>query len=174
MLERLLIAGSGGQGVLLIGRTLAAVALDDLPHVTFFPSYGIEVRGGTSNCQVVMSSDPIPSPVCEQFDSMMLMNEESAGRFLPRLVPGGLAVLNSSLCRPSDRPGAAAVAATDLANGLGDIRVANLVMLGAYLARRHILPAGAEERKIRDHLSARVGASMLELNIKALRAGMRS
>ena len=63
MLERLLIAGSGGQGIVLIGRMLASVAVKNIPHVTFFPAYGAEVRGGTSNCQVVLSTKEIASPV---------------------------------------------------------------------------------------------------------------
>ena len=77
MLERVLIAGSGGQGVVLIGRIVATVALPRVPHITFFPSYGAEVRGGTSHCQVVLSSDEISSPLSERFDSLILMNQAS-------------------------------------------------------------------------------------------------
>ena len=78
MLERLLIAGSGGQGVLTIGKILARVAVDQVPHLTFFPDYGAEVRGGTSHCEVILSSDEIASPLAETVDSCIIMNEPSA------------------------------------------------------------------------------------------------
>ena len=94
MLERIFIAGSGGQGVLTTGKLLASVAVDHVDHLTFFPSYGAEVRGGTSNCQVVFSSNEIASPVSEEFDTLIIMNQESANVFLDRQTPDALVLLN--------------------------------------------------------------------------------
>jgi 2-oxoglutarate ferredoxin oxidoreductase subunit gamma len=171
MLERLLIAGSGGQGVLLIGRVLATVAVNHVPHLTFFPAYGAEVRGGTSNCQVVLSSDPIPSPVCQRFDSMILMNRESMQAYLPQRDRLCLAVINSSLCPPIEGPGVVSVAATETAERLGDARAANFVLLGAYVARKPSLPAAALEEGVRRYLESKSRVT-LDVNMRAFKAGM--
>ncbi|MBM4142699.1 MAG: hypothetical protein FJ225_03765 [Lentisphaerae bacterium] len=171
MLERLVIAGSGGQGILLVGRILAGVAVDEVPHVTFFPAYGAEVRGGASNCEIVLSSDPISSPVSDEFDSMLLMNEESARKYLARRARNCLVILNGSLCPAVDDPSTVSVAATELADRLGDTRAANFIMLGAYIARKPVVPAAALEAGIRAHLAAKAAAST-NLNIRALRAGL--
>jgi len=171
MLERLLIAGSGGQGILLIGRILATVAVDEVPHVTFFPAYGAEVRGGASNCQVVLSSDAVSSPVPEQLDSMLILNEFSKERFIEHGAPRCLTILNTSLCSPSADTQSVSVPATEMADRLGDTRVANFIMLGAYLARKPIIPAGAVEVGIQKYMAAK-NSTLVDLNIAALKAGL--
>ena len=171
MLERILIAGSGGQGVLLVGKLLATVAVDTIPHVTFFPVYTIEVRGGTANCQVILSSDEITSPVSDRFDSILLMNQASVERFSSLCGDGCLTLINASLCKISAGIAAAQVDATETANQLGDTRMANLVMLGAYLARKPLLDAGAVEREIRQVFSDK-SPELAELNVKAFKAGL--
>lgn len=173
MLERLLVAGSGGQGILLAGKLLASVAVSDVPHITFFPSYGAEVRGGTSNCQVTFSSEPIASPLSPLLDSMIVMNQASLDTFLPRLADGGLLLLNTSLCVPPPGTEAVAVRATEMADRLGNTRAANMVMLGAYLARKPMVPAGKAEEEARQMLSAKSPA-MVNMNIEAFRLGMDS
>jgi len=171
MRERTLVAGAGGQGAILIGRLLATVAVDTMPHVTFFPAYGAEVRGGTSNCHVILSSEEIASPVSEEFDAMLIMNQPSAEKFLPRLAVNGLAIINSSMCKTALRPGTVEVKATDLANKIGDTRVANFVMLGAYVASKQLLTTSDIEKGIRKLLSGKP-RSLIDLDIRALRTGL--
>lgn len=168
----MLIAGSGGQGILLIGKLLAQAALKSTRHVTFFPSYGAEVRGGTSNCQICLSPNEIASPVAGSYDSMLLMNPASLKRFQHCLLPGGMAVFNSSLCpaAPDDRR-FAAIPASERANQLGDTRIANLVMLGAFLARRKLVSPTDIETGITAMLKGR-HTNLVEINIEAFHAGL--
>lgn len=174
MLERILIAGSGGQGVILIGRILASMAVRDVPHITFFPSYGAEVRGGTSACQVILSSRDIASPLSETFDAMILMNQVSSNHFSKQITKDCLLVINTSLCKaPSMHPGTIHVDATHMANILGDTRIANFIMLGAYLSARPILTTLQAETGIREMLAGKDSA-LIELNIKAFRTGLQS
>ena len=171
MLERILIAGSGGQGIILVGKLLATVAVRSVRHVTFFPSYGAEVRGGTSSCEVVLSSEEISSPVSEVFDSMVILNQDSASRFLPRADAMGLVLLNSSMCR---RPGGLAlvmVPASEQAVRLGDIRVANFIMLGVLLASKPLVPPHRVEDGLRQFFSER-SSDVVDMNIRAFRHGL--
>ncbi len=173
MLERLLVAGAGGQGIILTGKMLANLAVNKAPHITFFPAYGAEVRGGTSNCQVVFSSDEIGSPVCEEFDSMIIMNQASLDRFISQALPGSLVLINSSMCnQPSSRE-VAQVPATDIANKMGNIKVANFVILGAYLSRRPIIEPGEVIERTREILAGKP-RDLIELNLKAFQAGLES
>ncbi len=171
MRERLLIAGSGGQGVISLGKLVARLSVETIPHVTFFPAYGAEVRGGTAHCQVILASDEIASPVAESFDSMLLMNEPSAHRFLPLLDPRGLALLNHTLCERRDDPRCVPFPATDIADRLGNRMAANLVMLGAWLARKPLLDAGAVEAAL-PVLFRNAAPALIEINRQALRAGL--
>ncbi|MFC1498768.1 2-oxoacid:acceptor oxidoreductase family protein [Verrucomicrobiota bacterium] len=172
MIERLLIAGSGGQGIVLAGKLFATIAMKEVPNVTFFPAYGAEVRGGTSNCQVVLSSEEITSPVCERFDSMIIMNQASADKFIPQITKDGLVITNSSLCRVSAGPSAIAVKATELADDLGDIKTANFILLGAYMARKKIATPSTVVEHIK-RLFSNKGESLIDLNIKAFHTGLK-
>jgi 2-oxoglutarate ferredoxin oxidoreductase subunit gamma len=172
MAERLLIAGSGGQGIIVMGKIVATAAMRKVSHVTFFPSYGAEVRGGSANCQVIFSADEIASPVPECFDTMILMNEASLSRFLPSAAPECLLLINSSLCRQDTPQAASRIAATDLADELGDTRAANFVMLGAYLARKPLLDPQHVEDEIRQAFAGKP-PGLIDLNVQALRTGLR-
>jgi len=171
MLERLLIAGSGGQGIVLVGKLIATIAVRDTPHVTFFPAYGAEVRGGTSHCQVILSSEEIASPISEQFDSMIMMNQPSFERFLPEMTKNCLIIINSSMCEVPASPPTLAVNATELAEQLGDTRIANFVMLGVYLAAKRIASPTETEECIQRILAGK-NRTLIDLNIKAFRAGL--
>ena len=174
MIERILIAGSGGQGVILIGRTLASMAIRHVPHVTFFPSYGAEVRGGTSACQIMLSSKQIASPLSEKFDAMIIMNQAGCDYFIKQISKDCLLVINTSLCKtPSNHPRTLTVDATRMADALGDTRVANFIMLGAYLSARPMLTPQQAETGIRKMLSGKKIA-LIDLNIKAFRAGLQT
>jgi 2-oxoglutarate ferredoxin oxidoreductase subunit gamma len=171
--ERVLIAGSGGQGVILIGKVLATVAVnEDVEHVTFFPAYGIEVRGGAAHCQVILSTDEIASPVSEVFDAMIVMNQESAAKFRPQMTAGCTVFLNRSMCPPPSVPASVVeVAASEMALQAGDARAANFIMLGAYLARRPVVTTAPVEKEIKRMFSGKDPA-VAKLNIQAFRMGL--
>ncbi len=171
MLERVLIAGAGGQGVIMLGKALARLAVDVAAHVTFFPSYGAEVRGGTSNCQVIFSSHEIASPLAEEFDSLIIMNQQSLTRFLPTLAPKGLAVINQSLSQAPRAQGRVLIRATEMAYQMGSVRVANFIMLGAWLAHKPLLVAKAVEGFIAKSFAGQ--PDLVKINIQALRKGMQ-
>ncbi|MFO7871599.1 MAG: 2-oxoacid:acceptor oxidoreductase family protein [Kiritimatiellia bacterium] len=173
MLERVLMAGSGGQGIITIGKLFASTCLDTVPHITFFPAYGAEVRGGTSNCQVILSSEEIPSPVSEVYDSMLIMNQASLDRFFGRASDSSLLIVNTSMCRPPDHPNVAGVDATQAAHSLGNAKAANFIMLGKYIGSRHILKPDLLDDGIRK-LFAGKGRDLVELNIKAFHKGLET
>lgn len=174
MLERILITGAGGQGVILLGRLLASSAVEHISHITFFPSYGAEVRGGTSACQVILSSKEIASPLSETFDSILVMNQVSLKNVIWQMKKNCLVLVNTSLCKiPSVTSKILSVDATRLADSLGDTRVANLIMLGAYLAAKPVVTPSQAEKSIRELLAGK-NASLIELNIRAFRTGLES
>jgi 2-oxoglutarate ferredoxin oxidoreductase subunit gamma len=171
MHERVLIAGSGGQGIVFTGKLLATAALEQIPHITFFPSYGAEVRGGTSNCQVVLSSAAIASPVSETFDSMLIMNDASAAKFIPRATASCLVLVNGFLCRRPLPPPCVSLGVTEVAQALGSARAANLVMLGAYLARKPVVSKDNVARALQQ-LFADKGKSTIDVSLRAFQAGL--
>jgi 2-oxoglutarate ferredoxin oxidoreductase subunit gamma len=167
--HRILMAGAGGQGLVFLGKVLANAALDTFPHITFFPSYGAEVRGGTSHCQVILSDTEISSPLVERFDMLILMNQDSTDKFLPALSRGGLALINSSLASMTPGPNRRLVAATEQAMELGDGRVANLILLGLLLKLRPLVPPASVERTLAAMLGQK--RAVLDVNVAAFRAG---
>lgn len=168
--ERIIFAGAGGQGIVFLGKLLANAALDSIPHITFFPSYGAEVRGGSSHCQVILSQKPIPSPVADRFEIMILMNQDSVTRFLPSLVEGGLALVNSSLCTAKLAPHRLFVPATRMADDLGDQRAANVVLLGVLLSQRRLVAPERIDAGLKEIW--RDNKATLERNLAAFHAGL--
>ncbi|MBN2496753.1 MAG: 2-oxoacid:acceptor oxidoreductase family protein [Deltaproteobacteria bacterium] len=131
-----LMAGFGGQGMLLSGKLLAYAAMNEGMEVSWLPSYGPEMRGGTANVTVCISDKPVGSPYISRPMALLVMNQPSLEKFGPRVKPGGLIVVNSSLVPiEADRDDCTVIyiAANDLAKEAGTARAANLVMLGAYL-----------------------------------------
>ena len=172
--EEVIIAGFGGQGILLAGRLLAQTAMKAGKEVTFMPAYGAEVRGGTSNCAVIVADEPIASPIVSKPNSLIAMNKASLNKFAPRLKNGGLLVMNSSLIdsKPQldDTIEIIAVPADELAVELGNRKAANMVAIGAYLQKRgHLAPDAAAEA-LPDVLAKRYHQT-LPVNAKALRRG---
>ena len=140
MLERVIFSGSGGQGLMFIGKLLANMMLDKSPNITFFPSYGAEVRGGTSNCQVILSSDEIASPVVSKADTLVLMNQPSVERFISSIDENGTAFINSSMADvDSNGTNIVAIEASDIAHEIGSVRSANVVLFGAYLGKADLI-----------------------------------
>lgn len=170
MLERILIAGAGGQGIVSAGKLLASVAIETVEHVTFFPAYGAEVRGGTSNCQLVLSSEEIASPVCEKFDSLLFMNRMSMERFVDYVAPGALVIANSSLCGEVGDD-VLTIPATKAAKNQGALRAANFVLLGAYLGRKEIVAPERVRAEIKRVYESKGGA-VVQSNLKAFETGL--
>ena len=175
MEERIIVAGFGGQGVLMLGKLLAQAALLEGREVTWLPSYGPEMRGGTANCNVIIADEPIGAPIVSEATCVIAMNLPSLDRFEPAVVPGGRLLLNSSLIpRGSARSDleVLAVPATALAVAQGSPKVANVVMLGAFIAR-----SGAVGRdSVAAALTQALGPSkqhLLGINLNALEAGMK-
>ncbi|MBU4212856.1 MAG: 2-oxoacid:acceptor oxidoreductase family protein [Verrucomicrobia bacterium] len=171
MHERILIAGSGGQGIVSLGKLLARLAAETIQHVTFFPAYGAEVRGGTSNCQVILSANEIAAPIAEMFDSMLIMNQQSAEHFMSSLDKNGLTIVNQSLCKVHADSRHVLVPATEIADRLGSAKATNFVMLGAWLARKPLIPARAIENAMASHFPG-ASAALIDINIQAFRAGL--
>ena len=172
--EEIVIAGFGGQGIRLAGKLLAQTAMREGKEVTYLPSYGAEVRGGTANCMVVISEEEIACPLVAQPDSLIVMNKASLNKFAPRLKKGGLLVMNVSLIdnEPEfdDSIDVVAVPADELAVELGSQKSANMVALGAYLQKRGYLSPDAAGEALADVLAERYHKT-LPVNIAALHKG---
>jgi 2-oxoglutarate ferredoxin oxidoreductase subunit gamma len=174
VLEEILIAGSGGQGIMLMGQILAYGGLYEGLEVTFFPSYGPEMRGGTANCTVVISDRRIGSPVRNTFTALMAMNKASLARFEARVKPGGLVAYNESLIELSPEREdirLLAVPANRIASELGNPQVANMVALGALAGAFGVIsPASLSKglgRVIPGHRR-----HLIPINEEAIRKGM--
>jgi 2-oxoglutarate ferredoxin oxidoreductase subunit gamma len=165
----MIFSGSGGQGLMFIGKTLAKLAIDEYPYVTFLPTYGAEVRSGTSYCNIKVSDEPIATPVVDFPDVMVLMNQPSVDRFLPRLRVGKIAFVNSSMAAV-ECTGVIQIPANQIALELGDVQAANVVMFGAMLGREQLI----EHAKALDAVtasSASKGGKAVSLNQKAFDKG---
>ncbi|MDD2928029.1 MAG: 2-oxoacid:acceptor oxidoreductase family protein [Candidatus Omnitrophica bacterium] len=171
MTERIIIAGSGGQGIMLLGKVLAEGALLENKFVTWLPAYGPEVRGGAAHCMVTISDDEIGSAHIDQADSLIIMNQVSLDKFKGRLKNTGLMIVNSSLTKPDKNIKVNSGDFTDTAIGLGNIKVANIVALGCYLAVKKIVSPENILKVIRK-MAPRDKPELLKANIEALKKGM--
>jgi 2-oxoglutarate ferredoxin oxidoreductase subunit gamma len=172
--EEIIIAGFGGQGILLAGKLLAQTSMQAGKEVTYMSSYGAEVRGGTANCMVVISETEIACPIVGRPDSLIVLNKASLNKFAPRLKNGGLLIMNSSLIdvypELDDSIEIVSIPADELAVELGSPKSANMVALGAYLQKRGYLSLEAAAKALPDVLAERYHQT-LPLNIKALHKG---
>ena len=172
--QDVIMAGFGGQGVMLIGNLLAYAGMEHGLNVTYIPVYGPEMRGGTANCTVVVSDDAIGSPIIRSPQSLIIMNRPSLDKFQPQLEDGGVLVLNSSLIdaglADSARVKVVAVPCNEIADGLGNTRMANMVALGAYVAATGVLPLSVVEESL-SHVIAKHYSHLIPKNAEALRAG---
>lgn len=169
----IILAGFGGQGALFAGQLLAYAGMDNDRHVTWIPSYGPEMRGGTANCTVIIGDEPIGAPIVAHPDVAVVFNLPSFDKYEPIVRPGGLLVVNSAIVRVKstrDDMEAVYVPANSIAERLGSVKMLNMAMVGALLARRPILPLEAIEVALRNHLPASK-AHLLESNLSVLREG---
>lgn len=137
-MAEIICAGFGGQGVLLSGLILATAGMKNGQNVTWYPSYGSEMRGGTANCNIKISDGEIASPYAKKLDILIAMNEVSIGKFEERIKPNGTLIVNSSLVKEDrkyrDDINVYKIPATDIASELNNPRGTNVVMLGATIA----------------------------------------
>ena len=173
MYQDVVIAGFGGQGVLVAGKLLAYAGMLEGKHVTWFPSYGAEIRGGTANCTVIISSDEIGSPVVQNPSAMLIFNEASYKKFEQRIKASGKLFLNTSLVHETATRSDITrieVKANDIAENLGDIRIANMVMLGAFLQQTGVVALNSVLAALNQVLPVR-RHSLIPLNESALKRG---
>jgi 2-oxoglutarate ferredoxin oxidoreductase subunit gamma len=131
------MAGFGGQGVMLMGQLLTYAGMLENKHVSWIPSYGPEMRGGTANCSVIISEEEVGAPIVSEPTTVVAMNLPSLDKFEPTLKPGGVLIINSSLIeRGAKRSDVKTyqVPSNDIANDLGNLKVANMVVLGSIIA----------------------------------------
>lgn len=176
MTKEFVFAGFGGQGMLLIGKFLAMACMLDGKHVSWLPSYGPEMRGGTANCSVIISDDPVASPIVYEADVVVAMNLPSLDKFEHEVKPGGLLVINSSIIeRKSVRDDITVVYcdAMKIAEEVKNPKGANVAILGAMLAKCPIVGIDKMTEAIRIELGERK-AKFLDGNVRALKAGMEA
>jgi 2-oxoglutarate ferredoxin oxidoreductase subunit gamma len=174
MTEKIIIAGSGGQGIMLLGKVLAAAAMKENQFVTCLPSYGAEVRGGTAHCMVIVSDNEIGSPFIDKADTLIIMNRPSLDKFKNRLKNKGLLIVNSSLANEPDYKNARIFkySFTEIAIRLGNIRVANMVALGSLLAKKKIVNLKSI-LKVIEEFAPKARSDLIEINKKALEEGIK-
>lgn len=171
----IIVAGFGGQGVLFAGQILAYAGMDGKKNVTWIPSYGPEMRGGTANCTVIIGDEPIGSPIVTHPDVVLVFNRPSFDKYEPLVRENGLFVVNSAIVDAASKRKdleVVRVPANSLAEETegGSIKMLNMAMVGAMLARRSFLSLEAIEDALRNHLPA-AKAHLIAGNIAVLRRG---
>lgn len=175
MTKRIVISGFGGQGVLTLGNVIAEIGLNKGLHVTWMPSYGAEMRGGTANCSVILSDKIIGSPMVQnKIDILCAMNQPSVDKFLPKIKDDALAIINTSIVTDKithDTATILGIDATNLAVKAGNARVANMVMLAGFINQAKLFTL----EDVTAVLEKRFGEKRPELvpiNIEAIKLGM--
>lgn len=172
MQNNVMFAGFGGQGILLMGKMLALAAMDEGLEVTWVPSYGAEMRGGTANCTVVVSDKPIGSPVVRYPMHLVAMNRPSLEKYLPVVRPKGVVLINSSLVSIGVNRGDVdelKVPANDIAMDLGSIKAANIVALAAFVTRSRFVDFELLRKCVQYEFSGNEG--LMQMNMEALARG---
>ena len=172
MVEKIICAGFGGQGIMAMGKVLAMSALREGKFATWLPSYGAEVRGGTAHCMVTISDKQIASPTIEKADTLIILNGPSLKKFKNAIRSGGLLLVNSSLadCKATSRRlKIVQVPMTEMASKLGLDKVANTIAIGTYLGSKKIIALSTMERSIEEVLARK--EKLITVNKRALEEG---
>lgn len=172
MTERIIIAGFGGQGVLSLGQFIAYSANSKGLYVTWLPSYGPEMRGGTANCSVVVSHKPVASPVIPSPNTLIAMNKPSLDKFVGKVTKGGLIIVNSSLITDNVSREDVRVCylnANDIAILSGSVKCANIAVLGAYIKLTGIIGKEDAQRAIEEIFKEK--PKVIPMNIDAFNKG---
>ncbi len=173
MESSIVVAGFGGQGVLFAGQLIAYAGMESGRYVTWIPSYGPEMRGGTAHCVVIIGDEPIGSPIVANPDIVLALNQPSYDKYLSLVKPDGLLVVNSSLVDLDQERGTvetAAIPANEIAERHGSVKMLNMAAVGVMLARRPVLPLEAVEQAILGHLP-RSKQHLVDANLGVLREG---
>ena len=171
--ERIILAGFGGQGILFLGKVIAETGMNSDKHVSWIPSYGPEMRGGTANCSVIISEHEIASPMVTVPDVVIAMNTPSVSKFNQKIKAGGMLMYNSSLIERQefrDDIRLVEIPANEIAEELGDQKVASLVMAGAYVKFSKLITLDDILKTLPLMLKGKK-QEMLDLNIAALKKG---
>ncbi|MFW0859462.1 MAG: 2-oxoacid:acceptor oxidoreductase family protein [Dehalococcoidia bacterium] len=174
MEKSVILAGFGGQGVILAGKVLAQAGMDHGLEVTWFPSYGPEMRGGTANCTVVLSDEPVASPLADDPTALIAMNPPSLDKFESTVARGGTIVLNSSLIeRPVMRADVKVVPIpmNEMAAKVGSALVINMVALGAYIKATEVTPLATVKMAMARMLEKDGKGKFVPMNEQALEEG---
>ncbi|MFA4984521.1 MAG: 2-oxoacid:acceptor oxidoreductase family protein [Candidatus Omnitrophota bacterium] len=174
MQEKVIISGAGGQGIMLLGKILVEAAMDAGMEVTWLPSYGAEVRGGTAYCMAVISDREIGSPFIDKADTGIIMNGPSLGRFKNRIKNKGILFINSSLAEGIvDNKGVRVfrLPFTDAALKLGNLKVANMIALGSYIAETKLIDINKVTAVV-ERIAPKEKRGLIEVNKEALYQGM--
>ena len=163
MTEEIIIAGFGGQGVLSMGQTLSYASMVEGKNVSWMPSYGPEMRGGTANCITIVSDDPVSSPIVSKYDTAIVLNQPSMEKFEHRVKVGGVVVYESTNI-------VYAIPAAEEANKLNNSKIANMILLGAFLERKPIASLDSIIEALKKVLPEHYH-HLLPLNRKALERG---
>lgn len=173
MQTEIILAGFGGQGIMFAGQIISYAAMDAGKEVTWIPSYGPEMRGGTANCTVVIADEEIGSPVVKNPDAVLAMNLPSLYKYEPQIKPGGVLVINASmvdrLARRTDIT-AVSIPCNEIAEQIGNPRLANMVAIGALLACLGVLTLADLETALNNHMPGR-HKHLLPKNVEALKKG---
>lgn len=174
-MRKITVAGFGGQGVMLLGQILAHAGNEQGFNTLWYPSYGPETRGGTANCAVTLSEDPINSPTFSKATTLIILNPPSMDKFKERLIDGGVILYNSNMFFEDvkkDNAKVYAIPANDIALKLGNARVSNMVMLGAYLGVYEDLDIKVVKKSLEEMLGER-RRHLLEVNVNAILEGQK-
>ena len=175
MLEQIICAGFGGQGVMLMGKLLALGGIQEDKEVTWLPSYGAEVRGGTAHCMIKISDREIASPVVSNPDVCFVMNELALNKFESHIKDKGLLILNNTLAKVSLKRKKVKVISlplTKMASSLGNIKVANVIALGVYVVNKKVIKPENILAAMKT-IAGKGKKHLLEINEKAFREGMK-
>ncbi|HBL77508.1 MAG: 2-oxoglutarate ferredoxin oxidoreductase subunit gamma [Bacteroidetes bacterium GWF2_42_66] len=173
MTEELIIAGFGGQGVLSMGKILAYSGVMAGQEVTWFPSYGPEMRGGTANVTVILSDKRISSPIINEFDTAIILNQQSMDKFEKMVKPGGTLLYDpNGITRNPERTdiNLFKIDGTKIAADLGNVKIFNMVVLGAYLKAKPVVNIDSVEKGLQQSLPAR-HHKLIPLNLAAVQKG---
>jgi len=175
MLEEIIIAGFGGQGIMLAGQLLTYAGLEAGFQVLWYPAYGPETRGGYANCTVIVSTEDIASPVVSEADTIIVMNKPSLLRYEGKVKKGGLLIINSSLIDQKAKRSDIEVfyvPVNEIANELGELKVANMVAVGAYIAIKNLFPIEYLTKVLPKMLPGR-RHNLIPINEKAIYEGVQ-
>ncbi|MDP4094082.1 MAG: 2-oxoacid:acceptor oxidoreductase family protein [Bacillota bacterium] len=174
MHQEIIIAGFGGQGILSAGRLLAYAGMLEKKNVSWLPSYGPEIRGGTANCHVIISEDTIGSPILNSATTLIVMNKPSLEKFENLVVSGGIIISDSSLIdKKSERKDITTyeIPATKMASDMGNTTYANIILLGKLIAKTGVISVESFEQGLKKVLPQKYH-HMIPEEIKALEMGM--